>query len=103
MIPDSYRTHSDDYVDIYGEERSHNQVVTQIENLGRGVYAVLIGGVMLAVLLAGMALMRTESASDKALTAEREAKLAREDIRIMQINMAAHHIETDEHATEKGK
>ena len=79
----------------------HSASVTQIETLGRGVYAVLVGGVILATLLAGMALMRAESVSDRAQFAERQAAMAREDVRIMQIALANHGISTDEHEQEK--
>lgn len=67
------------------------------ETLGKGVAAVLIGGVILAVLLSGMALMRTETASRDARLAEREAKLAREDIVIIRAKLAERGINTDEH------
>lgn len=76
-------------------------VVMQVENLGRGVYAVLIGGVILSSMLAGMALMRAEAISERASLAERQAALAREDIRIMQIALSRRGIETDEHEGEK--
>ena len=45
------------------EPHPHSASVVQVENLGRGVYAVLVGGVILASLLAGMALMRVDALS----------------------------------------
>jgi hypothetical protein len=85
------------------EPHPHSASVVQVENMGRGTYAVLVGGVILSTLLAGMALMRAESTSDRAMLAERQSAMAREDVRIMQIAMANHGISTDEHEQEKGK
>ena len=96
-------THSHIERSVQVSPHPHSASVTQIETLGRGVYAVLVGGVILAALLAGMALMRAESVSDRALLAERQAAMAREDVRIMQIAMANHGISTDEHEQEKTK
>jgi hypothetical protein len=51
--------------------------VIQVETMGKGVQAVLIGGVILAALLAGMALTRVDVAVDAARKAERETRLQR--------------------------
>lgn len=48
----------------------HSASVTQIENLGRGVYAVLVGGVILAAIFSAMALVRAEGLNNQ-LAAER--------------------------------
>lgn len=42
---------------------------------------------------------RNQALTDSVRLAEREAKLAREDIRIMQVGMAEYGINTDEHQT----
>jgi hypothetical protein len=78
-------------------------LVVQVETMGKGVAAILIGGVILAAMLAGMALMRTDVAIEQARVAERETKLAREDIRVMSIALASHGVNTDEHSIEKGE
>jgi hypothetical protein len=52
------------------EPAPHSASVTQIETLGRGVYAVLVGGVIMAAILSGMALMRAEALNNQ-LAAER--------------------------------
>jgi hypothetical protein len=77
--------------------------VFHVENLGKGVAAVLIGGIILAALLSGMALMRTEAVAEQARYTERETKLLREDVRVMSIALARHGINTDEHAVETGE
>jgi len=53
------------------------------------VSSLAVGLVILAIVLAQLA--------------ERETKLAREDIRVMSIALARHGIDTDEHAIEKGE
>jgi uncharacterized membrane protein YciS (DUF1049 family) len=83
--------------------RGAHGVIFHVETLGKGVAAILIAGIILAVLLAGMAFMRTDVAIEQARVAERETKLAREDIRVMSIALASHGINSDEHATEKGE
>ena len=77
--------------------------VFQVETMGKGVAAILIGGVILAALLSGMALMRTEATADQARYTERETKLLREDVRVMSIALARHGVNTDEHAVETGE
>jgi hypothetical protein len=49
----------------------------QTETLGKGVAAVLIGAVVLAVLLSGMAIQRADAARDQAIQ-ERGAAIDRE-------------------------
>jgi hypothetical protein len=88
---------------VSGQAAPGGALVMQVETMGKGVQAVLIGGVLLAALLAGMALMRTEAVSERAALAERQSMLAREDIRIMQIALATKGISTDEHSTEKSR
>lgn len=53
----------------------------QVETLGKGVAAVLIGGVLLAILLAGLGWQSAASERDRALSAE-QASLAREAARL---------------------
>lgn len=95
------RGHIEHCIDV--SPQPHSASVTQIETLGRGVYAVLVGGVILAALLAGMALMRTETATESARLAEREAKLAREDVRVLQAKLIEHGINPDEHETDRSR
>jgi hypothetical protein len=77
--------------------------VFHVETLGKGVAAILIAGIILAVALAAIAFARTDVAIEQARVAERETKLAREDIRVMSIALASHGVNTDEHAVEKGE
>jgi hypothetical protein len=83
--------------------RNAQGFVIHVETLGKGVAAILIGGVILAALLSGMALMRTEATAEGARITERETKLLREDVRVMSIALARHGINTDEHAIETGE
>lgn len=77
--------------------------VFHVETLGKGVAAILIAGVLVAVLLAGMAFIRTEATAEQGRITERETKLLREDVRVMSIALARHGINTDEHAIETGE
>lgn len=77
--------------------------VFHVETLGKGVAAILIAGIIVIAILAAMALARTDVAIEQARVAERETKLAREDIRVMSIALANHGVNTDEHAAEKGE
>lgn len=56
--------------------------------LGKGVAAILIAGVLVAVLLAGMAYMRTDVATEAARKAERETRLQRLEIDEMNVRLA---------------
>lgn len=72
-------------------------VVMQVENLGRGVYAVLVGGVILSALLAGMALIRTETALEEARIAEREARVLQERVADMKVELIRRGIPVSDH------
>jgi hypothetical protein len=87
---------------VNGQAAPGGALVMQVETMGKGVQAVLIGGVLLAALLSGMALMRTEATAEQARYTERETKLLREDVRVMSIALARHGVNTDEHSTETG-
>lgn len=74
-----------------------------------GLYLAVIA-LLFAAMAFGMSIVlpmvyseRMESMRDRVQIAERNAQLAREDVRIMQQALAARGIETDEHAQEKGK
>ncbi len=75
----------------------HSASVTQIETLGRGVYAVLVGGVILATLLAGMALIRTEATAEEARKAEREARVSQERWNDLKVELAKRGIPVSDH------
>lgn len=62
----------------------------------------LLPWLMLTCLLSGLAIAMSWHAIDKATIAERETKLAREDLRVQAIALARHGVNTDEHAVEKG-
>lgn len=57
--------------------RGAHGVIMQVETIGKGVAAVLIGGVLLAILLAGMGWQSASAERDRALSAE-QAALSRE-------------------------
>lgn len=97
--PSMNRQHDSPHTNLEG---AHG-FVFHVETLGKGVAAILIGGIILAVLLAGMALMRTEATSEQARYTERETKLLREDVRVMSIALARHGVNTDEHSLEIGE
>jgi len=71
--------------------------VLQVESLGKGVAAVLVGGVLLAVLLAGMALMRTEATAERAALAEREARVSQERWNDLKVELAKRGIPVSDH------
>lgn len=58
-------------------EGAHGFVIHVESPLGRGVAAILIAGVLVAVLLSALAYMRTDVAVDAARKAERETRLQR--------------------------
>lgn len=97
--PSMTRQHDSPHADFKG---AHG-FVFHVETLGKGVAAILIGGIILAALLSGMALMRTEATSEQARYTERETKLLREDVRVMSIALARHGVDTDEHSIETGE
>lgn len=72
-------------------------VVMQVEHLGKGVYAVLVGGVILAALLAGMALIRTEATAEEARKAEREARVMQERWNDLKVELARRGIPVSDH------
>jgi hypothetical protein len=72
-------------------------VIFQVETMGKGVQAVLIGGVLLAALLAGMALIRTEATSERAAIAEREARVSQERWNDLKIELARRGIPVSDH------
>lgn len=90
-------THAHIERSIQVETQPHAASVTQIETLGRGAYAVLIGGVILAALLAGMALMRTEATADRAALAEREARVMQERWNDLKVELAKRGIPVSDH------
>ena len=74
-----------------------------------GLYIAIIA-LLFAAMAFGMSIVlpmvyseRMEAMRDRVQIAERNAQLAREDVRIMQLALAARGIETDEHAQEKRK
>jgi len=75
----------------------HSASVTQIESLGRGTSAVLVGGVILATLLAGMALIRTEATADEARKAEREARVMQERWNDLKVELSRRGIPVSDH------
>lgn len=77
--------------------RGAHGVIMQIENMGRGVFAVLVGGVILGVLLAGMALIRAESLADRVVLAEREARVAQERTADMKVELIRRGIPVSDH------
>jgi hypothetical protein len=100
--PDPIHAHAqsrDTHTDLSG---AHG-FVFHVETLGKGVAAILIAGIILAIAFSAVAFARTELAMEQARIAERETKLAREDIRVMSIALASHGVNTDEHAIEKGE
>lgn len=54
--------------------------VIQIESLGKGGIAVLLATVIVALILAALAYGEAKRASDRAYLAEREARLAMQDV-----------------------
>lgn len=72
-------------------------VVFQVETMGKGVQAVLIGGVILAALLAGMALIRTEAIESRAALAEREARVSQERWNDLKVELARRGIPVSDH------
>ena len=106
MRPDSYRTRVVDSWDPYAEEGAAQAISkVQITDKALSIVAVVLAAAAVgAMFLVPLYLdARIHSAEDIAQKAERETKLAREDIRVMQIALASKGINTDEHATEKGK
>jgi len=77
--------------------RGAHGVVFSVESLGKGVAAVLIGGVLLAVLLAGMALIRTEATAERAALAEREARVSQERWNDLKVELAKRGIPVSDH------
>jgi hypothetical protein len=71
--------------------------VFQVETMGKGVAAILIGGTILAVLLAGMALVRTEATAEQARIAEREARVATERWNDLKVELARRGIPVSDH------
>lgn len=76
--------------------RGRNVNIIKVDLSERTVATLAIAVSFLAIGIGLMAIVF-------AYTAERESKLLREDVRIMQIALAHHGIDTDEHATEKGR
>lgn len=89
------RGHIEHCIDV--SPQPHSASVTQIETLGRGVYAVLVGGVILATLLAGMALIRTEATAEEARKAEREARVMQERWNDLKVELAKRGIAVSDH------
>lgn len=96
-------THAHNEQSPHTDLKGAHGFVFHVETLGKGVAAILIAGIILAVAFAAIAFARTDVAIEQARVAERETKLAREDIRVMSIALASHGISTDEHAVEKGE
>lgn len=89
------RGHIEHCIDV--SPQPHSASVTQIETLGRGTYAVLVAGVILAALLAGMALIRTEATADRAALAEREARVSQERWNDLKVELARRGIPVSDH------
>lgn len=89
------RGHIEHCIDV--SPQPHSASVTQIETLGRGVYAVLVGGVILATLLAGMALIRTEATAEEARKAEREARVMQERWNDLKVELAKRGVPVSDH------
>lgn len=77
--------------------RGAHGVIMQVETMGKGVQAVLIGGVILSALLAGMALMRTEATSERATLAEREARVSQERWNDLKVELTRRGIPVSDH------
>lgn len=77
--------------------RNAHGVVFQVESMGKGVQAVLIGGVILSALLAGMALIRTEATDSRASLAEREARVSQERWNDLKVELAKRGIPVSDH------
>lgn len=90
-------THAHNEASPHTDLKGAHGFVFHVETLGRGVAAVLIGGVILAVLLAGMALMRTEATADRAALAEREARVAQERWNDLKVELARRGIPVSDH------
>jgi hypothetical protein len=58
-------------------EGAHGFMIHVESPLGKGVAAILIAGVIAAILLGGMAFMSAQAAKDEARKAERESRLQR--------------------------
>jgi hypothetical protein len=82
---------------LHVQAQPHSASVVQVETLGRGVYAVLVGGVILASILAGMALIRTEATADRAALAEREARVSQERWNDLKVELARRGIPVSDH------
>lgn len=82
--------HSPDLTNAHG-------VIFQVETMGKGVQAVLIGGVLLAALLGGMALMRTDATEQRAALAEREARVSQERWNDLKVELARRGIPVSDH------
>lgn len=82
--------HSPDLSNAHG-------VIFQVESMGKGVQAVLIGGVILSAVLAGMALMRTEAIESRASLAEREARVSQERWNDLKVELARRGIPVSDH------
>ena len=74
-----------------------------------GLYLAIIA-ILFAAMAFGMSIVlpmvyseRMEALRDRVQIAERNAQLAREDVRVIQQALAARGIQTDEHEQEKGK
>ena len=74
-----------------------------------GLYLAIIA-ILFAAMAFGMSIIlpmvyseRMEAMRDRVQIAERNAQLAREDVRVIQQALAARGIQTDEHEQEKGK
>lgn len=90
---DHYNDRSPNCVDV----QSHGASIVQMEALGKGVYAVLVGGVILACMLAGMALIRTEATAERAALAEREARVSQERWNDLKVELARRGIPVSDH------
>lgn len=89
------RGHIENCIEV--SPQPHSASVTQIETLGRGVYAVLVGGVILAALLAGMALIRTDATAEEARKAEREARVMQERWNDLKVELVRRGIPVSDH------
>jgi hypothetical protein len=90
-------THAHNEQSPHTDLKGAHGFVIHVETLGKGVAAILIGGVILAVLLAGMALVRTEATADQARISEREARVAQERWNDLKVELAKRGIPVSDH------
>jgi hypothetical protein len=76
-------------VEAYADNRSAQ--VIQIESLGKGGIAVMLAAVIVALIIAALAWGESRRAMDRAYLAEREARLAMQDVLDLRTKIAEEH------------